>query len=349
MRLFVTGGAGFIGSNFVRYWLNNHSDDEVIVFDALTYAGHLSSLQDLLGLEEIPSRDEITSAKNGKLTFMKGDITDSPSVIASMESVDIVVHFAAESHVDRSIIDPFVFIKTNMLGTGVLLDAAVKNQVKRFHHVSTDEVFGQLKADDNPFVEDTKYAPRTPYSASKAGSDHLVRAYYQTYELPITITNCSNNYGPYHDPEKLIPRFITNLLDGKKVPLMGKGENVRDWLYVEDHVRAIETVLLKGQIGETYCVGGEEKTNVEVTKQILKILKLGEEMIEYVPERLGHDFRYAIDPTKLEKLGWKPLKRFDERLKETVEWYKDHEEWWRPLTEGRPVVDRVAQKTYAHH
>jgi dTDP-glucose 4,6-dehydratase len=332
MKILVTGGAGFIGSNFIRYWLEKHPDDEVVNLDSLTYAGHPENLSDV--------------ADDPKYTFINGDITDPEVVKKAIDGVETVVHFAAESHVDRSIVDPLAFVKTNVLGTGVLLDAALKNKIQRFHHVSTDEVFGHLGPTDPPFSEDTKYAPRTPYAASKAGSDHLVRAYFETYHLPITISNCANNYGPFHDPEKLIPRFITNLIEGKKVPLMGKGENIRSWLYVVDHARAIETILEKGKIGETYCVGGQEKTNFEVTKKLLELMDLNEEMIEYVEHRLGHDFRYAIDDSKLKDLGWEPEYDFDQGIEETLRWFKENEWWWKPLKEGRPIVDRVAQKTY---
>lgn len=333
MKVLVTGGAGFIGSNFIRYYLKSHPGDSVVNLDKLTYAGHLSSTKDF--------------SKNPNYQFIQGDICDPEAVNQAMDGVDIVVHFAAESHVDRSVIDPLTFIKTNVLGTGNLLDAALKKGIKRFHHVSTDEVFGQLSRDDPPFNEITPYKPRTPYSASKASSDHLVRSYFETYSLPVTITNCSNNYGFYHDPEKLIPRFITNLLTGKKVPLMGRGENVRDWLFAVDHCRAIDLVLQKGVIGETYCVGGEEKSNLEVTQKILQILGKDESWIEYVGHRLGHDFRYAINPSKIEKLGWKPEHNFDTWIEKTVKWYQENEWWWKPLlSEERPVVDRVAQKDY---
>ena len=332
MKILVTGGAGFIGSNFIHYWLKNHPDDLVVNLDALTYAGHLESLKDI--------------ENNPNYKFVKGDITDLTTVKNVIEGVDVVVHFAAESHVDRSIIDPLVFVKTNVLGTAILLNCALDAKVKRFHHISTDETFGQLGPNDPPFNEDTKYSPHTPYAASKAGSDHLVRSFYYTYGLPITISNCSNNFGPYHDPEKLIPRFITNLLEDQKVPLMGKGENVRDWVYVEDHNRAVDFILQKGQIGETYCIGGEETSNFEVTKKILELLGKGEDMIEYVEHRLGHDFRYAIDNTKIRSLGWQPEKSFEQRLDETVKWFKENGWWWKPLKENRPNVDRIAQKGY---
>ena len=333
MKVLVTGGAGFIGSNFIHYWLETHPDDTVVNFDALTYAGHLESLKDI--------------EQNPHYSFIQGDITDPEAVAKALEGVDTVVHFAAESHVDRSIIDPMAFVKTNVLGTGVLLDASRKAGIKHFHHVSTDEVFGHLEPNDPPFEESTPYAPRTPYASSKAGSDHLVRAYFETYHLPITITNCANNFGPYHDPEKLIPRFVTNLLTDTKVPLMGKGENIRSWLYVKDHARAIDLVLQKGVVGETYCVGGEEKTNYQVTKKLLELLGKDESMIEYVEDRLGHDFRYAINDSKLKALGWQPEYSFDEWLEKTVQWFKDNEWWWKPLKENRPNVDRTAQQSYS--
>ena len=332
MKLLVTGGAGFIGSNFIHYWLKNHPEDLVVNLDVLTYAGHLQSLEDVLD--------------NTNYKFIKGDITNEEVVKAAMEGVDIVVHFAAESHVDRSILNPMIFVKTNMLGTNVLLEAALKNKIKRFHHISTDEVYGSLGPGDKPFTEETNFAPRSPYAASKAGAEQLVTAYFITFGLPITITNCADNYGPYHDPEKLIPRFITNLLENKKVPLMGKGENIREWLYVEDHCRAIDLVLQKGTVGEKYLISGKELTNMEVTKKILEILEKDESLIEFVGHRLGHDFRYAIDDSKLKALGWQPQMDFDTGLKKTVKWYKDQEWWWRALKEGRPNVDRSAQKNY---
>lgn len=333
MKLLVTGGAGFIGSNFIHYWLKHNPDDEIINLDVLTYAGHLESLKDI---------------NSQNYQFIKGDITDEQVVDEVMVGVDIVVHFAAESHVDRSIIDPMQFVRTNVLGTAVLLNAALNAKVKRFHHVSTDEVYGQLGLDDPPFREDTPYAPRTPYAASKAGSDHLVRSYFETYGLPVTITNCANNFGPYQDPEKLIPRFITSLLEGKKVPLMGKGENIREWLYVEDHASAIDLCLQKGKIGETYLVQGEEKTNLEVTKKLLQILGMDELMIDYVPHRLGHDFRYATDGLKLMELGWNRKHDFDKGLEETVRWYKESKWWWESLKQDRPNVDRKAQKGHEY-
>lgn len=335
MKILITGGCGFIGSNFVHSWLNNHPNDQVINLDKVTYAGHVESLKDV--------------QENPNYKFVKGDICDPDIVEQAMFGVDVVIHFAAESHVDRSIIDPMAFIKTNVLGTGVLLNQAKKNKVKRFHHISTDEVFGELGFNDPPFNEETKFKPRTPYSASKAGSDHLVKAYFESYGLPITISNCANNYGPFHDPEKLIPRFVTNLLEGKKVPLMGQGENIRSWVYVEDHNRGVEVILEKGVVGETYCIGGEEKTNKEVTLEILKILGLGEEQIEYVEHRLGHDLRYALDDSKLKSLGWERQVSFEDGIKRTIQWFKENEWWWKDLKIGRPDIDRTAQEREKHN
>ncbi len=324
MRLLVTGGAGFIGSNFILYWIKNHPQDFIINFDKLTYAGNLENLK------------EVENNKN--YSFIKGDICDTLAVDKAMQGVDFVVHFAAESHVDRSIMEPASFVMTNVVGTQVLLEAALKNRVKKFHHVSTDEVYGSLEIDNsNKFNERTNYNPRSPYSASKAGSDYLVKAYFTTYGLPMTITNCSNNFGPYQFPEKLIPLAITNILEEKKVPVYGDGLYVRDWLYVEDHCRAIDLVLQKGTIGETYCVGGltEDINNLTVVKKILKILGKGEDFIEFVKDRPGHDRRYAIDWSKIKnELGWQPLFNFNEWLEKTVGWYKDHQAWWKNVKSG---------------
>jgi dTDP-glucose 4,6-dehydratase len=323
MKLLVTGGAGFIGSNFVHYWLQYHQADEVVVFDALTYAGNLENLKPAEG--------------NMQLRFIKGDITDAAAVEAVVAECDVIVHFAAESHVDRSIIDASAFVKTNVLGTHVLLEAARKHN-KRFHHVSTDEVFGSLELDSaEKFNETTPYNPSSPYAASKAGSDHLVRAYYHTHGLPITISNCSNNFGPFHFPEKLIPLAITNLLEGKKVPVYGDGLNVRDWLYVHDHCRAIELILEKGKIGETYCVGGmtQDISNLDVVKTIIQLLGQSEDMIEFVKDRPGHDRRYAIDWTKIKtELGYEPRADFAASLALTVEWYKGNRDWWQRVKSG---------------
>lgn len=321
MKLLVTGGSGFIGSNFIHYWLQNHPEDSVVNFDKLTYAGHKENLIDI--------------ENNPNYSFVEGDICDRQAVDAVMKEIDTVVHFAAESHVDRSISDPGPFIKTNVEGTFTLLESALQNGKKRFHHISTDEVFGSLPLDSTEkFTTTTCYDPRSPYSASKAGSDHLVRAYHETYGLPVTISNCSNNYGPYHHPEKLIPLAITNLIEGKKVPVYGDGLYVRDWLYVEDHCRAIDVILAKGAIGKTYLIGGltEDIPNIEVIKRILKIMNKGEESIEHVTDRPGHDRRYAVDWSKTqEELGWAPQHTFDEYLALTVKWYQDNQEWWKKI------------------
>ena len=324
MKILITGGAGFIGANFILYWLKNHLQDEIINLDKLTYAGNLENLREV--------------EDNPHYKFIKGDICDGKVVSRAMEGVDIVIHFAAESHVDRSIIEPAQFILTNVIGTQVLLENALSHKIKRFHHVSTDEVFGSLSlSDQSKFNERTPYNPRSPYSASKAASDHLVRAYFHTYGLPITITNCSNNFGPYQFPEKLIPLAITNILEGKKVPIYGDGLYVRDWLYVEDHCRAIEAVLEGGKTGETYCVGGLTKdiNNLNIVRKILKILNKDESFIEFVKDRPGHDRRYAIDWSKIrEELGWHPLCDFDTWLGKTVEWYKENQDWWRAVKSG---------------
>ena len=324
MKLLVTGGAGFIGTNFIKYWLKQHPNDDIVNFDSLTYAGNLKNLTDC--------------ENNPRYLFIKGDITDGETVGKVMEDIDIVVHFAAESHVDRSILSPSKFIKTNVLGTQVLLEAATYYHVNRFHHVSTDEVFGALDLHDKKkFSEETPYNPHSPYSASKAASDHLVRAYYTTYGVPITITNCSNNFGPYQFPEKFIPLAITNLLEGKNVPVYGDGLYVRDWLYVEDHCRAIELVLEKGKIGETYCVGSmnNDISNIEVIRKILKILGKDDEHIEYVKDRPGHDRKYAIDWSKIKnELGWEPKYDFKTWLKRTVEWYERNQDWWKEIKTG---------------
>ena len=323
MKILVTGGAGFIGSNFIHYWLNKYPDDMITNLDALTYAGNLENLRDL--------------ENNKNYKFIKGDICDEVLVNEVVKDFDLIVHFAAESHVDRSIIDCRDFIRTNVEGTKNLLDAARNNRGIRFHHVSTDEVFGSLGPDDRPFNENTPYDPRSPYSASKAASDHLVRAYWHTYKLPITISNCSNNYGPYQFPEKIIPLFITNLLENKRVPVYGQGENVRDWIYVDDHNAGVDAVIKKGRIDETYCLGGGcELTNLELTKKILKALDKGEEMIDFVPDRPGHDLRYAMDYSKAKKeLGWQPTVDFGEGLKKTIDWYKNNQSWWRNVKNGK--------------
>jgi len=322
-KLLVTGGAGFIGVNFVHYWKKQHPEDFIINLDALTYAGCRESQ------EEYEDQDYYY--------FVHGNICDEhllheifTGVYEVLPKPDLIVHFAAESHVDRSIEDPYAFVKTNVLGTQTLLDMALNYGKIRFHHVSTDEVFGSLEDGDAAFTESTSYDPRSPYSASKAASDHLVRAYHETYGLPVTISNCSNNYGPFQFPEKLVALAITNLIQGKKVPLYGQGLNVRDWLHVEDHCRALEKIILEGKIGETYCVGGEaEKQNIEVIREILKEFGADEASIEYVKDRAGHDWRYAMDISKIRsKLGWEPQVSFAEGIRATVDWYKENREWW---------------------
>ncbi|PIR73673.1 MAG: dTDP-glucose 4,6-dehydratase [Candidatus Moranbacteria bacterium CG10_big_fil_rev_8_21_14_0_10_35_21] len=321
MKILVTGGAGFIGSNFIHYIIKKYPDCKIINLDLLTYAGNLENLKDV----------EI----NPNYKFVQGDICNAELVnkLVSENKVDMIVHFAAESHVDRSIENPETFLKTNILGTHNLLETAKNNGNIRFHHISTDEVFGSLEPNDAPFNEKPPYDPRSPYSASKAASDHLVRAYFHTFGLPITISNCSNNYGPFHYPEKVIPLFITNLIEGKKVPLYGDGMNVRDWLYVEDHCEAIDAIIHKGKIGETYCIGGNaEKTNKDITDKILELMGKDESSIEFVADRLGHDKRYAIDFSKItQELGWEPKINFEQGLKNTIEWYKNNEDWWKKL------------------
>ncbi len=321
MRLLVTGGAGFIGSNFVHFMLGKYPEYEVVTLDALTYAGNLENLRAAEG--------------NTRHRFVKGNITDAALVDELVRECDSVVHFAAESHVDRSIMDPGAFVETNVHGTYTLLEAAKKHG-KRFHHVSTDEVFGALGKDDAPFDESTPYDPRSPYSASKAASDHLVRAYFHTYGLPVTISNCSNNYGPYHFPEKLIPLAITNLLEGKTVPIYGDGLQVRDWLFVEDHCRALDLILHQGKLGETYCVGGNaEKENIWIAKKLLELLGKDESSIEYVEDRAGHDRRYAINFSKIKnELGWEPTVILEDGLTQTVEWFKENEAWWKNVKSG---------------
>jgi len=322
MKLLITGGCGFIGSNFIHHILNKYPDYQIVNLDALTYAGNLENLE--------------AFKNDSRYKFVKGDICDEKLVNELVKDCDMIVHFAAESHVDRSILNPENFIKTNTLGTYILLEACKNNGGKRLHHISTDEVFGSLEPTDPAFKENTPYNPRSPYSASKASSDHLVRAYFHTFGLPITISNCSNNYGPYHFPEKLIPLFITNLIEGKKVPLYGDGMNVRDWLFVEDHCEAIDLIIHNGKIGETYCIGGNsEITNQELTRQILKLMNKGDEMIEFVKDRPGHDKRYAIDFSKIKKeLGWVPKVSFEEGLKRTINWYVNNESWWKNIKSG---------------
>ncbi len=326
MKILVTGGAGFIGSNFVYYELDNYPNDEVICLDKLTYAGNLETLE--------------IAMKNPKFKFVKGDIADRIFVdeLFASENPDVVVNFAAESHVDRSIENPEIFLQTNVIGTSVLMDACRKYGNIRYHQVSTDEVYGDLPLDrpDLFFTETTPLHTSSPYSASKASADLLVQAYYRTYKLPVTISRCSNNYGPYHFPEKLIPLMIANVLNDKKLPVYGKGENVRDWLYVEDHCSAIDLIIRKGKIGEVYNIGGHnERTNLEVVKTIIEELGKSEDLIEFVTDRPGHDRRYAINPTKIHnELGWLPVTKFDDGIKKTIDWYLTHKSWWEKIISG---------------
>lgn len=323
-KVVVTGGAGFIGGNFVQYMVNKYPEYAIYNLDDLTYAGDLTKHK--------------AFEKKAGYHFVKADITDRETILAlfEKEQFDYVVHFAAESHVDRSITDPEIFIRTNVLGTQVLLDAAKAIDVKKFVHVSTDEVYGELDFDPTTFfTEETALQANSPYSASKASSDLLVRAYNETYGLPVNITRCSNNYGPYHFPEKLIPLTISRVLNEEKVPVYGDGRNIRDWLHVQDHCSAIDLVLHEGINGEVYNIGGHnEKTNLEVVKTIIKTLDKSEDLIEFVEDRLGHDKRYAIDPTKLEKLGWKPTYTFDTGIAQTIQWYLDNKDWWEQIISG---------------
>ncbi len=326
MKIIITGGAGFIGGNFCHYMVKKYPEDQMICIDKLTYAGNMETLAPVLDKDNF--------------TFYKADISDREAIdeIFQKEQPDIIVNFAAESHVDRSILDPEVFLRTNIIGTGVMLDACRKYGIKRYHQVSTDEVYGDLPLDrpDLFFTEETPIHTSSPYSASKASADLLVQAYARTYKLPCTISRCSNNYGPYHFPEKFIPLTIANVLNDKKIPVYGKGENVRDWLYVEDHCRAIDLIIRKGREGEVYNIGGHnERTNLEVVKTVLKELGKGEDFISYVTDRPGHDMRYAIDPTKIHKeLGWLPETTFDEGIKRTVKWYLENREWWEHIISG---------------
>lgn len=325
-KIIVTGGAGFIGGNFVHYMLKKYSDYKIICLDCLTYAGNLETLESVMN--------------NPNFRFVKADITDREAVFKLFEEEhpDIVVNFAAESHVDRSIENPGIFLNTNILGTQTLMDACRKFGIKRYHQVSTDEVYGDLPLDrpDLFFTEETPIHTSSPYSASKASADLLVGAYYRTYGLPVTISRCSNNYGPYHFPEKLIPLMIINTLYDKPLPVYGKGENVRDWLYVEDHCKAIDLIIHDGTVGEVYNIGGHnEMANIDIVKIILKELGKGEELITYVADRKGHDLRYAIDPTKIHnELGWLPETKFEEGIKKTIKWYLDNKAWWEKIISG---------------
>ncbi len=326
MTIIVTGGAGFIGSNFIYYMLDAHPEDRVICVDKLTYAGNLSTLKDVMD--------------NPNFRFVKADICDREAIyqLFAEEKPDVVVNFAAESHVDRSILNPEVFLQTNVIGTATLMDASRKFGVKRYHQVSTDEVYGDLPLDrpDLFFTETTPIHTSSPYSSSKAGADLLVLAYHRTYGLPVTISRCSNNYGPYHFPEKLIPLMITKALADEPLPVYGEGINVRDWLYVEDHCKAIDLILRSGRVGEVYNIGGHnEMRNIDIVKMICKALGKPESLIKYVEDRKGHDMRYAIDPTKIHsELGWLPETKFVDGIRKTIDWYLTHREWWEEILSG---------------
>lgn len=326
MKILVTGGAGFIGGNFVHYMVNKYPEDMIVNLDLLTYAGNLETLKPV---EDKPN-----------YKFVKGDIADRPFIMAlfEKEQFDVVVNFAAESHVDRSITNPGLFVQTNVMGTQTLLDASRQFGVKRYHQVSTDEVYGDLPLDrpDLFFTEDTPLHTSSPYSASKAGADLLVLAYYRTFKTPVTVSRCSNNYGPYHFPEKLIPLMIANALNDKPLPVYGKGENVRDWLYVEDHCKAIDLIIHNGRVGEIYNIGGHnEMKNIDIVKIICKELGKPESLITYVTDRKGHDMRYAIDPTKIHnELGWLPETKFQDGIVKTIQWYLDNKEWWETIISG---------------
>jgi len=326
MKIIVTGGAGFIGSNFVYHMLNKYPDYRIICLDKLTYAGNLSTLEPVMS--------------NPNFRFVKAAICDKAAVdkLFEEEKPDIVVNFAAESHVDRSIENPQIFLETNIIGTSVLMDACRKYGIKRYHQVSTDEVYGDLPLDrpDLFFTENTPIHTSSPYSSSKAGADLLVLAYHRTYGLPVTISRCSNNYGPYHFPEKLIPLMIIRALHDESLPVYGDGLNVRDWLYVEDHCKAIDLIIHNGKVGEVYNVGGHnEMANIDIVKLILKELGKSEDLITYVTDRAGHDRRYAIDPTKIHNdLGWLPETKFADGIVKTIKWYLDNESWWQPIISG---------------
>ncbi len=326
MKILVTGGAGFIGGNYALTMVKKHPEDEYVVLDALTYAGNLETLKDVAG--------------EPNFRFVKGDIRDRELIdrLFAEEQFDVVINFAAETHVDRSVEDPEVFVTTNIIGVQTLMDACRKYNVGRFHQVSTDEVYGDLPLDrpDLLFREDTPIHASSPYSASKAGADLLVLAYHRTFGLPVTISRCSNNYGPYHFPEKLIPLMISRALADESLPVYGNGANVRDWLYVTDHCSAIDLIIRKGRVGEVYNIGGHnEKSNLEVVKTILKALDKPESLIHFVKDRPGHDLRYAMDPTKIEtELGWKPEYTFDTGIQKTIEWYLNNREWWENIISG---------------
>ena len=322
-KILITGAAGFIGSNFIRYWLAHHPDDEVLGYDALTYAGNLENLRDC--------------EDNTKFLFVRGDIGDMEKALSVLRGVDIVVNFAAESHNDRGVLDPGIFLRTNVLGTQVFLEAARKCGVKRFHHISTCEVFGDLPLEGGQgFLETDPYQPKTPYNASKASANHVVMSYFHTYGMPVTISHCANNYGPYQFPEKLIPLFVTNALEDRALPLFSASQNKREWTHVDDHARALDAILSNGKIGEAYNIGtGVEKTVEEITDLILRVLDKPQSLKTYVPDRLGHDRRYLLNDEKLRKqTGWEPQINFADGVRDTILWYKNNPEWWKQVKSG---------------
>ena len=319
MKILITGGAGFMGSNAVKYFLKNYPDVQIVNLDKLTYAGNLENLKEI--------------ENDSRYKFIKGDIADEKIIGEIVKDVDVIINYAAETHVDRSILDPKAFITTDVLGTYALLEAAKKHNIKKYIQISTDEVFGSIN--DGKFTEESPFEPNSPYAASKAGGDHLCRAYFKTYNIPVIVTHSCNFFGPYQYPEKLIPLFITNLLESKKAPVYGDGQQVREWIFTEDHCRAIDMILQKGVIGEVYNIGaGSEVPNIEITKILLKELGKDESFIDYVKDRPGHDRRYAIDSTKLRKLGWQSETNFEDGIKQTVDWYKQNEQWWKRIKSG---------------
>ncbi|MBN1169238.1 dTDP-glucose 4,6-dehydratase [Candidatus Woesebacteria bacterium] len=334
MKLLVTGGAGFIGSNFIRYWFKKYPKDKIVNLDKLTYAGHLSTTKDF------------SQKENYK--FVKGDVGDFKLVSKLTKSIDVVVNFAAESHNDRAIQDPGIFVKTNVLGTQILLEAARREKVKRFHHISTCEVFGELELDEKrSFKEDDPFRPRTPYNASKAAADHVVMAYYYTFGMPITISHCCNNLGPYQHPEKLIPRFVTNLMEDKNIPLYKSSQFKREWIYVDDHNNAVDSIIEKGRIGEIYNIGtGEERSVEEIADRLLELLDKPKSLKKYVPDRKSHDKRYLLNTQKIRsELKWQPRYNFSEALDKTIKWYEKNEWWWRPLKrKAESLYDKTGQK-----
>lgn len=334
MKLLVTGGAGFIGSNFIRYWLKKYPKDRIVNLDNLSYSGRLATTRDF--------------SSNKNYRFVKGNIANLDVSLKATKGVDVVVNFAAESHNDRAVQNPGIFVRTNVLGTQILLEAARKNKIQRFHHISTCEVFGELELKEKrAFKETDPFSPRTPYNASKAAANHIVMAYYHTFGLPVTISHCCNNFGRFQFPEKLIPRFVTNLIDDQKIPLYKSSKNKREWIYVDDHNKAVDKIIHRGKTGETYNIGtGVERSVEDIAEKLLDLLSKDKSFKKYVPDRLGHDKRYLLDSSKIRKdLKWKPEHDFDTWLTKTVEWYKENEWWWRPLkSQSEKLYEKTGQK-----